>query len=60
MDDSTHLKRPSSVAHLAWFQGERWPAWANHLKSDARPDFKQAVGYLFETQDTAFRPKRFR
>jgi len=48
-----------ALAHLAWFQGERWPTWADHLKSDARPDFKQAVRYLFETQDSTFRPKRY-
>jgi hypothetical protein len=48
-----------ALAHLAWFQGQRWPAWANHLHSDARPDFKQAVRYLFETHDSTFRPKRY-
>lgn len=49
-----------ALAHLAWFQGKRWPAWANHLRSDARPDFKQAVRYLFETHDSSFRPQRYR
>lgn len=61
----TTLKKPEymtrpmagyALAHRAWFEGNRWPAWANHLHSNARPDFKQAVRYLFETRDSAFRP----
>lgn len=47
-----------ALAHLAWFQGEEKPSWARHLHSNARPDFKGAVRFLFETGDSTFRPKR--
>ncbi|REK09852.1 MAG: hypothetical protein DWQ37_17225 [Planctomycetota bacterium] len=47
-----------ALAHLAWFRGERHPRWMRHLHSNARPDFKQAVRFLFETGDSTFRPKR--
>ncbi len=65
----TELKKPEymtrpmfgyALAHLAWFRGEERPAWANHLHWNARPDFKQAVRFLFRTGDSAFRPERFR
>jgi hypothetical protein len=49
-----------ALAHLAWFQGERWPAWAKHLHSNARPDFKQAVRFLFQTGESTFGPKQSR
>lgn len=49
-----------ALAHLAWFRGEQKPAWAKHLHWNARPDFKQGVRFLWQTADSAFRPKRFR
>jgi hypothetical protein len=45
-----------ALAHLAWFRGEEKPAWASHLHSNARPDFKQAVRFLFKTGQSAFKP----
>ena len=45
-----------ALAHLAWFRGERKPAWAKHLHFNARPEFKQALRYLQETGDSAFQP----
>jgi hypothetical protein len=47
-----------ALAHLAWFRGEEKPAWAGHLHWNARPDFKQAVRFLFRTGESAFRPPR--
>ncbi len=47
-----------ALAHLAWFRGERKPAWARHLHWNARPDFKQAVRFLFQTGESEFKPKR--
>jgi hypothetical protein len=49
-----------ALAHLAWFRGEEKPAWAKHLRSHARPDFKQALRFLLKTGDSTFRPKRCR
>jgi len=46
-----------ALAHLAWFRGEEQPAWAKHLHWNSRPDFKQAVRFLFRTGESAFRPK---
>jgi hypothetical protein len=45
-----------ALAHLAWFRGERKPAWARHLNSSARANLKQGLRYLWETQDSAFYP----
>jgi hypothetical protein len=49
-----------ALAHLAWFRGEESPAWSKHLHSNARPDFKQALRFLFKTGESLFKPKRFR
>jgi hypothetical protein len=46
-----------ALAHLAWFRGEQKPAWARHLRWNARPDFKQAVRFLFQTGESAFKPR---
>jgi hypothetical protein len=63
----TELKKPEymtrpmfgyTLAHLAWFRGEERPAWAKHLHWNARPDFYQAVRFLFRTGESAFKPKR--
>ena len=32
--------------------------WARHLHWNARPDFKQAVRFLFKVGHSAFKPKR--
>jgi hypothetical protein len=47
-----------ALAHLAWFRGEENPAWAKHLRWNARSEFKQATRFLFKTADSWFRPKR--
>jgi hypothetical protein len=47
-----------ALAHLAWFRGEPRPAWARFLHSNAKPDFNQAMRFLFQTGDSDFRPKR--
>ena len=61
----TELKRPEymtlpmfaySIAHAAWFRNERKPEWYSHLSSDMKPCFKQAIGYLTNTQDSSFTP----
>ena len=49
-----------ALAHLAWFRGEPRPAWAKHLHLNARPDFRQALRFLFETGRSEFKPKRLR
>jgi hypothetical protein len=49
-----------ALAHLAWFRGEEKPTWAKHLHANARPDFKQAVRFLFKTGNSTFKPKRGR
>jgi len=45
-----------ALAHAAWLRNERKPAWARHLRPDARACFKQGVQYLFETGDSTFKP----
>jgi hypothetical protein len=58
-----YMTRPMfgyALAHLAWFRGEEKPAWAKHLHWNARPDFRQAVRFLFRTRQSAFKPKRWR
>lgn len=45
-----------ALAHAAWHRSERKPAWANHLRMDARYPFRQALRYLWETGDSDFRP----
>jgi hypothetical protein len=47
-----------SLAYLAWRNGELKPSWARHLHSNASPDFKQAVRFLFETGESTFKPDR--
>jgi hypothetical protein len=47
-----------ALAHLAWFRGEEKPAWARYLHLNARPDFKQALRYLWKTGDSTFKPER--
>jgi hypothetical protein len=49
-----------ALAHLAWIRREEKPAWAKHLHWNARPDFKQALRFLFKTSQSAFKPKRLR
>lgn len=49
-----------ALAHLAWFRGEENPAWANHLKFDARCELKQGIRYLFKSGDSTYKPVRLR
>lgn len=49
-----------ALAHLAWFRGEEQPPWASHLHWNARGDFKQALRFLFQVGDSAFRPRQRR
>ncbi|MCI0464656.1 MAG: hypothetical protein L0Z62_47635 [Gemmataceae bacterium] len=65
----TQLKKPEyltppmfgyALAHLAWFREERKPAWARHLNMEARANLKQGLRYLWETGDSAFRPRHAR
>lgn len=49
-----------ALAHLAWFRGEEKPSWAKHLHVNARPDFNQALRFLFKTGDSTFRPAKSR
>lgn len=49
-----------ALAHLAWFRGEENPAWASHLRFDARGELKQGLRYLFKTGDSDYKPVRFR
>ncbi len=46
-----------ALAHLAWFRGEEKPVWARELHWNARPDFKQAVRFLFKTGQSEYKPK---
>jgi hypothetical protein len=41
---------------LAWHQGERKPWWKRYLGPQVIGDFKDATGYLFETEDSSFSP----
>ncbi len=58
-----YMTRPMfayALAHLAWFRGEQSPAWATHLHWNARPDFKQAIRFLFKKGESAYKPPRLR
>ena len=45
-----------AMAHTAWYRNERKPDWARHLRLDARASFKQALRYLWRTEDSQFKP----
>ncbi len=49
-----------ALAHLAWFQGQESPPWAKHLHVNARAEFKQAVRFLFKTEQSRFKPTKLR
>jgi hypothetical protein len=49
-----------ALAHLAWFRGEERPAWARHLNSAARANFRQGLRYLRSSGDTWYKPQRRR
>lgn len=62
----TTLRRPEymtapmyvyAMAHSAWHRDERRPEWARHLSFNLRPDFKEAVCFLFKMGDSQFAPK---
>lgn len=46
-----------ALAHAAWLRHERKPAWARHLRLDARASFKQGLRYLWATGDSEFKPR---
>ena len=46
------------LAHLAWFQNQRKPSWAQHLAPCVINDFRDATRFLFKTEDSTFRPRR--
>ncbi|MDB5389096.1 MAG: hypothetical protein JWM11_4742 [Planctomycetaceae bacterium] len=63
----TNVRRPEymsypmfgyALAHAACFRNERKPEWMAHLGMDARYAFKQGLRYLWETEDSTFRPRR--
>jgi hypothetical protein len=49
-----------ALAHVAWFWDEEKPEWAGHLRWTVRGDFKQALRFLQQTGDSAFKPRRLR
>jgi hypothetical protein len=49
-----------ALAHLAWFWEESKPEWVRHLRWSVRGEFKQALRFLEQTGDSAFKPRRLR
>jgi hypothetical protein len=49
-----------ALGHLAWFRNEQKPSWAAYLHWNARPDFKQAVRFLFKNAESRFKPVKLR
>ncbi|MFQ5731351.1 MAG: HEAT repeat domain-containing protein [Planctomycetaceae bacterium] len=43
-------------ALFAWVRGEQSPAWARHLRRDARTTMMQSLKYLRKMEDSLFRP----
>ena len=65
----TRLKKPEymtppmfgyALGHLAWFCREKKPAWAKHLRWDARTNLKQGLRFLEQTGESAFKPSHAR
>lgn len=46
-----------AFALFAWLRNEASPAWAAHLRRDAREVFESGLKYLRKTQDSLFRPE---
>lgn len=46
-----------ALALFAWFRGERHPAWAGHLRLDARATMAAGLRYLERTGDSIFHPE---
>ena len=46
-----------AFALFAWVRGEDKPAWADHLRKDARDVFHSALRYLQKTGDSHFTPE---
>jgi hypothetical protein len=44
------------LGHLAWHQGKIKPSWKQYLGPQVIGDFKDAARYLFETEDSSFKP----
>jgi hypothetical protein len=66
---ATKLRRPEylsepmlgyALAHIAWFRDEPSPPWMGALRWAPRAVFKQGLRYLNNTQDSRFKPVRFR
>jgi hypothetical protein len=49
-----------ALAHIAWFRDEDNPVWAKCLRWAPRGAFKQGLRYLQKTNDSRFKPVRFR
>ena len=47
-----------ALAHSAWHRDERKPQWAKFLRPDARCSLKQGIRFLFETEQSEFKPRR--
>jgi hypothetical protein len=49
-----------ALAHIAWFRDEDDPPWAKCLRWPPRAAFKQGLRFLQKTNDSRFKPVRFR
>jgi hypothetical protein len=45
-----------ALAHLAWFRNELKPAWAKHLCSAAKANFRESLRYLKTSGDSSYQP----
>lgn len=45
-----------ALAHAAWYRNQRNPEWGRFLRMGARASFKQGLRYLWETEDSQFKP----
>jgi hypothetical protein len=63
---NTEVRRPEylslpmicyALAHAAWHRGEEKPAWARHMRPDARAAFRNALRYLYKTGNSRFRSR---
>ncbi len=45
-----------ALAHTAWYRHQRRPEWTRFLRMDARASFNQGVRYLWDTEDSQFKP----
>ncbi len=61
----TELRKPEymtppmfayAMAHSAWHRSERRPDWGRFLSLNLRPEFQEALRFLFKTGDSQFCP----